>query len=250
MSAKHLIPFYAWGLRMICHELCAVMENIRVYTGYMSMDNLIMQISSQKPRNEVNWMTINKIVSRHDSKVLHHRLFSAVDRRDFCCCPREIIFRVNRFGCNKLIFNCFLWCWNSVLHYTFYIEVWAELCPEISTRSNFMLMWQKFHVVLCLGQHVRTLRAAYSTFSLSIFPPENTQCCIISNTCFPCFMWAEDSVDVILKPDCVRSSIYDIFHTFMVLKSVHSSFWGSSLSLMCGVSKKWPEAMFSMANGQ
>lgn len=42
-------------------QLCDVMENIQaVYTGYMSMDNLIMQISSQKPRNEVNWMTINK----------------------------------------------------------------------------------------------------------------------------------------------------------------------------------------------
>lgn len=41
-------------------QLCDVMEN----TGYMSMDNLIMQISSQKPRNEVNWMTINKIASR------------------------------------------------------------------------------------------------------------------------------------------------------------------------------------------
>lgn len=44
-------------------QLCAVTEKYSEYTGYMSVDNLIMQISSQKPRNEVNWMTINKTVS-------------------------------------------------------------------------------------------------------------------------------------------------------------------------------------------
>jgi hypothetical protein len=44
-------------------QLCAVTEKYSENTGYMSVDNLIMQISSQKPRNEVNWMTINKTVS-------------------------------------------------------------------------------------------------------------------------------------------------------------------------------------------
>lgn len=49
---------------------------------YMSMDNEIMQISSQKPRNEVNWMTINKIVSRHDRQEPRPLTLHTVDRRD------------------------------------------------------------------------------------------------------------------------------------------------------------------------
>lgn len=97
---------------------------------------------------------------------------------------------------------------------------------RISTRNNFMLMWQKFHVRMLFGQHVIILLGSNTHFHYQFSPKLR---CIISNTCFPCFMWrwffcGVDLVDVVLKPNSAYS--FMPFSIFLWCWNLCPTFWG------------------------